>query len=79
MTTYRAVDITNCTPEEKPWFEAKAMIAEGKLDEAAAHIIANVNPKNRPPDCSVVIRVFISLGRRLDDWVDGKAPASTGQ
>lgn len=69
----------NCEPELKPWFRAKALIVEGKHDEAAQHIMDNVDVNANPPDCSlmgpeqysVVFHVMLALAGRLTPWLKG--------
>ena len=49
----------------KPWREADNLIKAGKLDEAAAHIKANVGEDEPVPESTLVIRVVMALGSRL--------------
>ena len=55
----------NEPPEMKPWREAHNLIKEGKLDEAAAHIKANVGKDEQVPQSTLVIRVVMALRGRL--------------
>ncbi len=56
---------------EAPWRLADDLMKEGKLDEAAAHIAANVDIKGKMPNTSLAYRVFFGLGPRLDAWLAG--------
>ena len=49
----------------KPWREADKLIKAGKLDEAAAHIKANVGEDEPVPESTLVIRVVLALRGRL--------------
>jgi len=51
----------------RPWREADNLIKAGQLDEAAAHIKANVGKDEAVPESTLVIRVVMALGSRLTD------------
>ena len=57
-----------------PWRVADDLIKEGKLDEAAGHIAKNVDPHGKPPNNTMVFRVFMKLGDKLNTWLETPKP-----